>query len=151
MPRIFDNIVSPLLPALGETLKISERADFCVGYFNLRGWKLIDHLIDEWSGLDGNSVRLLVGMQELPHDDLRHTLSLTPDEGIDQQTVLRLKKRMAEQFREQLTLGAPTNQDEAALRLMNLTSSSTTIFNTGWDRARRMTNERASAWHPDRP
>ena len=117
MPRIFDNIDQKLLPALQETLKISNRADFCVGYFNLRGWKALNSYIEKWSGGEGHCCRLLVGMQRLPEEELRTALSLARREaGIDNQTVLRLKKKLAEEFRNQLAIGAPTNEDEADLR-----------------------------------
>src|SRR5712692_10050767 len=117
MPRIFDNIHHSLLPALRETLALSERADFCVGYFNLRGWKTIDEYIDRWSGSPGHCCRLLVGMQRLPQDDLSAALSVFRDGGdIDNQTALRLKKKLAEDFRDQLMVGVPTNEDEIGLR-----------------------------------
>jgi hypothetical protein len=64
MPRIFDNIDQSLLPALCDTLVRSDRADFCVGYFNLRGWK-----------------------QEAC------TVLKTPG-GIDNQTAIRLKQQL---------------------------------------------------------
>ena len=53
MPRIFDNIEQDLLPALRQILEVADSADFCVGYFKLRGWKAIDQLIDRWSGGPG--------------------------------------------------------------------------------------------------
>ena len=66
MPRIFDNIDQKLLPMLQETLCVSSRADFSVGYLNLRGWKSLAPYVDEWPGGDGHCCRLLVGMQEPP-------------------------------------------------------------------------------------
>lgn len=117
MPRIFDNIEEELLPALRETIAVSDHADFCVGYFNLRGWKALDSYIERWSGGEGHCCRLLVGMQRLPAEELRTAFSLTGrDAEIDNQTALRLKKRLAEEFRDQLAVGTPTNEDEACLR-----------------------------------
>lgn len=63
MPRIFDNIDKNLVTSLKDTLKLSYKADFCVGYFNLRGWKNLYSSIDEWSGGENACCRLLVGMQ----------------------------------------------------------------------------------------
>jgi hypothetical protein len=116
MPRIFDNIEKPLLPALQETLDVAERADFCVGYFNLRGWRHLAKHVDRWSGGDGQCCRLLVGMHVSPPDELRRALRLHEEDALDNQTAIREKRRIAEEFRNQLTFGAPTNEDEAVLR-----------------------------------
>ncbi len=120
MPRIFDNINDKLLPTLQETLLLSDRADFCVGYLNLRGWKTLDSYIEKWSGGEGHCCRLLVGMQRMPQEEIHSLLGLMKDNGqIDQATVLRLKKELVEKFKEQLTIGAPTNEDEAGLRRLS--------------------------------
>jgi SNF2 family DNA or RNA helicase len=58
-----------------------------------------------------------VGMQRLPQDDLREALTiLGTNNGIDNQTALRFKQKLAQHFREQLMLGTPTNADEMGLR-----------------------------------
>ena len=117
MPRIFDNIDQQLLPALKETLELADRADFCVGYLNLRGWKAIASQIERWNGGEGECCRLLVGMHRLPEEELRLAMRIGKrDDGIDNQTALRLKRELAEKFREQLTIGYPTREDEDGLR-----------------------------------
>lgn len=45
--------------ALKESLALSYRADFCVGFFNLRGWHIIDDCIDKFEGGEGKNVACL--------------------------------------------------------------------------------------------
>lgn len=120
MPQIFDNIQSHLLPQLREAIALSYRADFCVGYFNLRGWKSIGKTIDRYPGGEKGCCRLLIGMQTPAEEELRSALSLGRRRGrLDDRTIIRLKRQMAEQFRQQLMLGAPNDQDEAGLQQLS--------------------------------
>ncbi len=117
MPQIFDNIEQSLLPVLAQTMESSDRADFCVGYLNLRGWRSIDKYVERWSGGEGHCCRLLVGMHQLPHDEFRTAKSLAESQSaLDNSKVLQLKKQLAEEFKDQLATGAPSNEDEQGLR-----------------------------------
>jgi len=66
MPTIYDNIEQQLLYGLFDCLTVSQRSDFCVGYFNLRGWKQVAQHIDQYTGSDEKCCRLLIGMQKAP-------------------------------------------------------------------------------------
>ena len=117
MPKIFDNINQKLLPALQQTLNVSYRADFCVGYFNLRGWRQIDEQIEKWTGGENAQCRLLVGMYRRPQEELQAALGFGgKNERMGIGKANKLKKEMAAEFRHQLTIGTPTNADEAGLR-----------------------------------
>lgn len=127
MPKIYDNIENHLTKGLNETLEVSHRTDFCVGYFNLRGWKEVGDKIDMLCGEpvnEGNEdihrcCRLLVGMQKLPIDILKEHLTGDEDHNIDQAEAVKLKKRLAQEFKDQLTIGTPTEADEQALRKLS--------------------------------
>lgn len=122
MPRIFDNMDIKLVSALKENLPHASRMDVSVGYFNLRGWGLLDRLVEALPDGDGNlpRCRLIVGMQRSPQEDLRRALSLVKDgEQMSNREALGLIKRATEEFREQLQIGAPTNADERALRRLS--------------------------------
>jgi superfamily II DNA or RNA helicase len=122
MPTIFDNIETEFLEnaahnGLRDALKVARRGDFCVGYFNLRGWKHIDDVVEAWQGNGSAPCRLLVGMQRLPREDLPKLFGDGSDEErIDNKTVARLRRQVALEFRQQLTIGIPTARDEAGLR-----------------------------------
>jgi superfamily II DNA or RNA helicase len=119
MPTVYDNIENYLIDGLEDVLKVSFRSDFCVGYFNLRGWKKIADHIDLWSGEDNNRCRLLVGMQRPPLEMLKDFHAFKKTEVIDRSSLIRLKKRLAEEFKQQLTIGIPTNEDEKYLQILS--------------------------------
>ncbi|HEY3326154.1 MAG TPA: helicase-related protein [Novimethylophilus sp.] len=117
MPRIFDNIDQRLLDALRATLTASQRADFCIGYFNLRGWRAIDDLIENWRGDAGQVCRVLIGMQRPPQDEVKALYQLADsDDLIDNARASDIKHKFAAQLREQITFGLPTSADEKGLQ-----------------------------------
>jgi superfamily II DNA or RNA helicase len=127
MPKIYDNIENNLINGLTDTLNVSKRADCCVGYFNLRGWKEVADYIETLPGepvVEGKDeyhriCRLLVGMQKLPVDILRDYFRTDDDYILDQSEALKLKIRLAQEFKEQLTIGTPSDADEFALRKLS--------------------------------
>lgn len=123
MPRIFDNISNHLMTALRATLATSSHADFCVGYFNLRGWQALDDLIAPWNPQQGQVCRVLIGMQRPPQDEVKELYQLHDAEHellLDNARVSQLKQRFAQHLREQITFGIPTAKDEAGLRNLAL-------------------------------
>jgi len=47
LTRIFDNIKQDLGSHLQKTLLVSNTMDVAVGYFNLRGWAVVDQLVKD--------------------------------------------------------------------------------------------------------
>lgn len=128
MPTIFDNIEQHLETGLNRTLAHATRADFCIGYFNLRGW---DRICEQVEGLPGAYLpeeyddealyhcRVLVGMQKRPDDLIRDFFARDHQRGLDNAEALQTKKRLAQAFKDQLTIGIPTNRAEEALRRLS--------------------------------
>lgn len=128
MARIFDNIELKFEEGLRKVIGSQgvKRVDFCVGYFNLRGWNLVVNEIDQLSGdyvdEDGKNIfrtcRLLIGMHRPPEEYIRILYS-KHNELPDAEMVQRCKLQIALEFKRQLLLGLPSKQDEWTLRRLS--------------------------------
>jgi len=125
MPTIYDNIEKHLEEGLNKTLETSKRADFCIGYFNLRGWRKVskkvnnlegDYLTKEFEDNNKYHCRVLIGMQKLPEEEIKEFFSGTYQRSLDNNEAIKFRKKIAQEFKEQLTIGNPTNEDENALK-----------------------------------
>lgn len=127
MARIYDNIESKFAEGLqGIITNVGvKRVDFCVGYFNLRGWNLVVEQVDSLSGdyvyendkRIFRKCRLLIGMHRPAEELIRqlYTEQTLPDANY----VSRCKLEIARTFKRQLLLGLPTKQDEFTLRRLS--------------------------------
>lgn len=132
MSKIFDNIEAKFEEGLHAILTNVgvERADFCVGYFNLRGWKQVAVDIDKLPGgdaLEKNAkgvvgpvkrvCRLLIGMHR-PQAELIREMYEIDKKSVDHDQITTWRRQVAREFRKQLTLGVPTADDEKVLKTL---------------------------------
>lgn len=133
MARIFDNIEEQFTDGLRDIVNEQgvKRVDFCVGYFNLRGWDLIKDSIDRIPGdyvseqdASGNDIRkfrvcrLLIGMHR-PDKELIRSLYSKKTSLTDSKYIQHSIRRIAEDFKQQLLIGVPTAKDEQTLRYLS--------------------------------
>ena len=118
MSRIVDNGDVTLSAALNEVLPHSSAFDACVGYFNLRGWRLLRDAVGKMqpdTAATRSQVRLLVGMAVSPEEALRRSLEGDEDEP-DRSKAIKRADQAVLGFARQLIWGVPTKADEAGLR-----------------------------------
>lgn len=130
MARIYDNIELKFSQGLQDIITNTgvKRVDFCVGYFNLRGWHLVCDQVDTFSGdfveeefstiPIHRTCRLLIGMHQ-PDDELLHWLYSGEKHMPDDLFVREQKLLIAKNFRKQLLIGLPTNRDEWTIRRLS--------------------------------
>ncbi len=129
MPTIYDNIDNKLGNGLNKVLAQATRADFCIGYFNLWGW---NQLIDKVEQLSGSCLpdglgdenddskyycRVLIGMEKNIDDEMRDYF--TAQSTMDNAEANRLRLKQILHFKEQLTLGLPSDIVESSLRKLS--------------------------------
>jgi len=119
VPLILDNIELDTERELLATLASSFRLDAAIGYFNLRGWRLLADAVDALpERAEGPKARILVGIHEAPAEEMRRLARMRRPDPVDNRTAARLKAETVSEYREQLQVGLPTEGDETALRAL---------------------------------
>ena len=123
MPTIFDNIETQFASGLQRHLSRAKRVDYCVGYFNIRGWRTVCDKVDDLEGMDvledGRYIhrycRLLVGMTKTPMESIID--SINPDGGlIDNEKAAKTRRLLAQELKKQLEVGIPNDHDEKTIK-----------------------------------
>lgn len=111
MATIFDNIETYLDKELQKYLTTTSHCDFCVGFFRLSGWDIIAPFIEHYDGMEDNSCRLLIGMNNNLGD-----YGLSNNFPMDNQRAKEMKIKAIASFIDQLQKERTSNYKEAALR-----------------------------------
>lgn len=118
MSRIVDNGDISVVDALNEVLPHAHALDACVGYFSLRGWRLLREAIGTMrqpTPVGRKQVRLLVGMAVSTEESVRQ--SVEGDQlRVDMSTAVNRANHAVLGFARQLTWGVPSKSEVAGLR-----------------------------------
>ena len=113
MPRVFDNIEQNSCLRCKIAWKRRSGLIFVGGYVNFLEWQQLDPYVENFVGGADACCRLMVGMHKTPREQLQEILSLSESiDEMDVQTSIRLKKRVAQEFRDQLVCSEPTDEDK---------------------------------------
>ncbi|WP_085370722.1 helicase-related protein [Leifsonia sp. NCR5] len=118
MSRIVDNEDISLVDALNAVLPHAHAFDACVGYFNLRGWRLLREAIGtmQQPTPEGRKrVRLLVGMSVSTEDSVRRSVE-GGQQLVDMSTAVNRANQAVLGFARQLTWSVPSRAEVVGLR-----------------------------------
>ncbi len=119
MPEILDNIGLSMEKGLVKILgPPSQTLDTVVGYFNLRGWKLITAAVDRLPAPADRTpkARVLVGMTESPETEMKRLQAHESPQPVTSKTASERRAATGREMTRQLEVGLPNSEDEAALR-----------------------------------
>lgn len=124
MTRIFDNLSEDSrLGAYAQAgFQRAARMDVATGYFNLRGWRLFTHIVEDKiaAGSEFPVCRILIGMvQGSAHEELvaSYQRQVEDDDDLtaDREIAVERRRVLLKVMREQLSCGIPTPTDRVTL------------------------------------